>query len=243
MIGNVGVDAWAAQPNSVVPADEAVDAQWHTLYRIGAWLGLVAVALIPISIVVFMIWPPPETVRGHFALLQENLLLGLLGIDLIYLITNVLMLPLMLALYMVLRPANESLILLAITLVLVGTVALLASNPLVEMWTLSQHHAAATGAAERALYLAAGEAFWAAYTGTAYHAHYILGTIGLLLMAFVMVRSAHFSRSTAYVGIVANVVAFGLYVPGIGVALSAISGIGYLIWFVLIIRKLLQLGR
>jgi hypothetical protein len=57
------------------------------------------------------------------------------------------------------------------------------------------------------------------------------------------VRSAHFSRFTAYVGIVANVVAFGLYVPGIGVALSAISGIGYLIWFVLIIRKLLQLGR
>ncbi|MCB0123514.1 MAG: hypothetical protein KDE31_04105 [Caldilineaceae bacterium] len=34
-------------------------------------------------------------------------------------------------------------------------------------------------AAERILYLTAGEAFLDGYTGTAYHAHYILGAIGL----------------------------------------------------------------
>lgn len=242
VIGNGGAGALANRSETITPGNEAVDAQWQTLYRIGAWVGIVAMTLIPVSIIVFIMWPPPETVSGHFARLQANLLLGLLSIDLIYLVTNVLMLPLMLALYMALRRDNESLMLLALTAVLVGTVALLAANPLVEMWTLSEQHAAATTAAARTLYLTAGEVFLTGYTGTAYHAHYILGSLGLLLMAVVMLRSPRFGRLTAYMGIVANLVAFGLYVPVIGVTLSTLSGIAYLIWFVLIIRKLFQLS-
>lgn len=242
VVGNGGAGALANRSETITPGNEAVDAQWRTLYRIGAWVGIVAMTLIPVSIIVFVMWPPPETVSGHFARLQANLLLGLLGIDLIYLVTNVLMLPLMLALYMALRRDNESLMLLALTAVLVGTVALLAANPLVEMWTLSEQHAAATTAAARILYLTAGEVFLTGYTGTAYHAHYILGSLGLLLMAVVMLRSPRFGRLTAYMGIVANLVAFGLYVPVIGVTLSTLSGIAYLIWFVLIIRKLFQLS-
>jgi len=242
VIGNAGVGALPKHPTMTRPVDEAAGTQWRLLYRIGAWVGVLAILLIPVSLVVFMVWPPPETVSGHFARLQENLWLGLLGIDLIYLIANVLLVPMLLALYMALRRDNESLMLLAITLVLVGTVALVAANPLVEMWTLSNQYAAATTAAERTLYLTAGEAFLVGYTGTAYHAHYILGSIGLLLMAVVMVRSPRFGRFAAYTGMAANLVAFGLYVPVIGVTLSAISGIAYLVWFLLIIRKLFQLA-
>lgn len=217
--------------------------QWQLLYRIGAWLGVIAVVLIPISIAVFVIWPPPETVGGHFARFQENWLLGLLGIDLIYLVTNLLMLPLVLVLYLVLRSVNGSLMLLGTILVLIGTIALVAANPLVEMSTLSNRYAAATSDVERTLYLTAGEVFLTGYTGTAYHAHYVLGAIGLLLVSLVMLRSSIFSRLTAFAGIVANVVAFGLYVPRIGVTLSAISGIGYLVWLVLVLRTLFQLSR
>ncbi|MEZ4862781.1 MAG: hypothetical protein R3C14_15805 [Caldilineaceae bacterium] len=221
---------------------KSAEVQWQLLYHIAAWVSVVAVGLIPISITVFIIWPPPETVIGHFVLLQEHWWLGLLGLDLIYLVANTLLLPMILALYLALRRVNESLMLLGITLVLIGTVALLTSNPLVEMWTLSNRYAAATTTAERTLYLTAGEVYLTGYTGTAYHAHYILGSIGLLLMALVMLRSPLFGRVAAYTGIVANIVAFGLYVPVIGVALSTISGIAYLIWFVLIIRRLFQLS-
>ncbi len=242
MIGNVGVGALTNRSGARTPVDKAAGAPWRLLYRIGAWVGVLAITLIPVSIVVFAVWPPPETVSGHFARLQENLWLGLLSIDLIYLIANVLMVPMMLALYMALRRDNESLMLLAITLVLVGTIALIAANPLVEMWTLSNQYAMATTEAARTLYLTAGEMFLTGYTGTAYHAHYILGSTGLLLMAFVMLRSPLFDRFAAYMGIIANVVAFGLYVPVIGVTLSTLSGIAYLIWFVLIIRTLFQLS-
>lgn len=241
-IHNIRADPFTVSTDANLPIGEIVEVQWQLLYRIGAWVGLVAVGLIPISITAFVIWPPPETVSGHFVLLQEHWLLGLLGLDLIYLVANTLLLPMILALYLALRRVNESLMLLGILLVLIGTVALLASNPLVEMWTLSNDYAAATTTAERTLYLTAGEVYLTGYTGTAYHAHYVLGSIGLLLMALVMLRSPLFGRVAAYTGIVANIVAFGLYVPVIGVTLSTISGIAYLIWFVLIIRKLFQLS-
>jgi hypothetical protein len=57
-----------------------------------------------------------------------------------------------------------------------------------------------------------------------------------------MLRSSTFSRATAYVGIVTNIIVFGLYVPEIGVWISMLSVLGYLIWYILIARRLIWLG-
>ena len=45
-----------------------------------------------------------------------------------------------------------------------------------------------------------------------------------------------------YVGIVTNLLVFGLYVPGIGVYLSLLSVLGMALWYILIARALFQLG-
>ena len=39
-----------------------------------------------------------------------------------------------------------------------------------------------------------------------------------------------------------NIVVFGLYVPEVGVWISMLSVVGYLIWYILIARRLIQLG-
>lgn len=223
--------------------DPTADQRWHLLYRIGAITGLLSVFVIACSIAVFIVWPPPTTVLDHFTRLQENWFLGLLGLDLLYLFSNIFAIPLFLALYVALRPENESLMLVAIVLTLLGVLLLFTIIPALEMLTLSNGYAVATTEMQRTTYLAAGEALLARYTGTTYHAHYIIGAIGLLLVCVVMLQSKVFSKVIAYVGIITNVVAFGLYVPEIGIALSAISGIGYWIWFMLIIPKLLQLAK
>jgi hypothetical protein len=57
-----------------------------------------------------------------------------------------------------------------------------------------------------------------------------------------MLRSDIFSKATAYVGIVSNVVVFGLYVPVIGVYLSMLSVVGYFVWYILIARRLFRLA-
>jgi hypothetical protein len=59
-----------------------------------------------------------------------------------------------------------------------------------------------------------------------------------------MLRSSIFGRVTAYVGILAAILNWGLYVPGIGVFLSILGVFPFFaIWNILIARRLFQLGR
>jgi hypothetical protein len=64
-------------------------------------------------------------------------------------------------------------------------------------------------------------------------------------MCTVMLRDRvrAFSKATAYWGIAANMVALGYYVPQVGVYISVFSVVFLWIWYVLIARRLLQLGR
>ena len=214
--------------------------RWRPLYRIGAVAALLSTVVIPLSIVAFFIWPLwPDNI---LALIQEDWLAGLMGLDSMYLLSNVLAIPFFLVLYVTLKEVDESLALIALTLGLLGLVCLVPSRPIAEMFTLSDQYAAAATDAERAIYLAAAEAVLAHFHGMAYHAHYVLGPASLLVSSFLMLRSDTFSRATAYVGIVTNIVVFGLYVPEVGVFISMLSVVGYFIWYVLIARRLIKLG-
>lgn len=64
---------------------DASDSAWKSLYRVGAVASLIIVALFPIQIIAFAMGPLPTTTIGWFTLLQNNKLLGLLDLDLLYL--------------------------------------------------------------------------------------------------------------------------------------------------------------
>jgi hypothetical protein len=224
--------------NDKVAANTAVDPAWSALYKLGSASALASVMLIPITIAVYFIWPPPATVVEHFRQIQESLFVGLLGMDLLYLFGNLLLIPTWLALYVALRRDNESWTAVAITVGLISFAALIAGRPILEMVSLSGQYAAAATELEQFTYLAAGEALMAIYHGMAFSAHYLLGTIGLLIFSFVMLQSDAFSRRTAYVGIGANVITLGYYVPVIGVAISIFSVFFYFAWYLLIARRL-----
>jgi len=200
---------------------------------------------IPITIIAYIAWPPPfeGTVIDWFKLFQDNSLMGLVGFDFLYLLTNIIMIPVILALYIALRRTSPSFMVIATVAVLIGTVALIAARPAFEMLSLSNQYAAATTDAQRAIFLAAGEVMLAIFHGTAFHVHYILGSIALLIVSFVMLRSNIFTKKTAYVGITANIIVFGLYVPQIGTYISAFSVLFYWIWYILIARRLFQLAK
>ncbi len=220
---------------------EVDQSTWKGLYTIAAAAAITIVVFIPIQIVVFIVWPPPGTVLGYFTIYRQNALLGLLDQDLLLAIDAALGLPILLALYVTLRRANEGLMLLSVALGVAGLAAYMASNTAVQMLTLSNQYAAAATEAERAGLLAAGQATLANYNGTAFHFNYIGGTLSLLIASVVMLRSAVFSRAIAWLGVALNILAFGLYVPVIGIPLSILSVILLLPWYVLIARRLWQL--
>jgi hypothetical protein len=219
---------------------QAGDSRWRSLYRISAVAAVISVVVIPLSIAVFFVWPLwPDNI---LAAIQQDWLAGLMGLDFMYLFSNVFAIPFFLVVYVTLKEVDEGWALIALVLGLLGLVCLVPARPIPEMFALSDQYAAAATDAERAIYLVAGESMLTHFHGVAYHAHYILGSASLLVSSFLMLRSVTFSRAIAYVGIVTNIVVFGLYVPEIGVWISMLSVVGYLIWYILIARRLFQLG-
>jgi hypothetical protein len=113
------------------------------------------------------------------------------------------------------------------------------------MLYLSNQYTDASTDAQRAALLAAGEAVIATFHGTAFHVGINLFSIYYLIVPIVMLRSNIFGRVTAYTGIVAAILNWGLYVPGgLGLILGTLSVVPFLaIWLILVARKLFQLGR
>jgi hypothetical protein len=111
-------------------------------------------------------------------------------------------------------------------------------------------YAAATSEEARSQLRAAGEAILATdmWHGTGAFVGGILLQSGAVLVSVVMLRTRVFGRTTAVVGILMHGldllhVALGPFVPRAGFLLMAIAGPLYLIWFPLVGRRLLQLGR
>ena len=222
---------------------DAGEDRWHFLYRTAAIAALISVALFLFQIVAVFVWPPPSTVAGHFALLQSRPFVGLVSLDFVIILDEVLAIPLCLALYLSLRRVHESLVLLATALSAASIVCFLVATPALNMLYLSQQYAAANTSVERDGLVAAGQAVLSAWQGTPYQVGYVVGSIDMLIIAWVMLRSEIFSKVTAYVGIAASVVSFGVYVPKVGVYISILSVVGMQVWYVLIALALLRLSN
>jgi hypothetical protein len=124
-----------------------------------------------------------------------------------------------------------------------GIVFYVASNPAFEMLSLSNRYAAATTEGQRMVLLAAGEAMIATWQGTAFQVAYLVGSVAGIAIGAVMLRSRIFSNLTGYMAILANAVGLGLYVPAIGVFISVFSVLFLEVWYVLVARRLFQLGK
>jgi Domain of unknown function (DUF4386) len=205
--------------------------------------ALAVLVLIPIQMVVFFVWPPPNSVIDWFALFQDNALVGLLDMDLLLIVDYLLLIGVFSALWASLRRANESLMAIALILQLVATATYLASTVAFEMLTLSNQYATATTEVERSIFLAAGQAMLATWQGTAFDVSYVLSALAILTVSAVILRSGVFSRTVAYVGLSAGVLALVPPTAGaIGVVFSLVSLVPMVIWLALIARRLLRSG-
>ena len=223
---------------------ETTDPRWKGLYKASGAAVLVSVALIPIQIIIFIAWPPPSTVEGFFTVFQNNWLLGLLSLDLLYIANNVLMILIYLALYAALKRDSESSMAIALALGLVGIAAYFASNTAFEMLSLSNQYAAATTEAQSTMLLGAGQAMLEIYKGTAFAVYYVLNAAALLIFAVVMLRSNIFSKVTAYIGILAGVLMIIPSTAGtLGLYFALASLVPWAIFSVLIARRFFQLGQ
>jgi hypothetical protein len=216
--------------------------QWLGLVLTGAWVALASVALIVVQVVIYLLWPTPETTRGLFEILVANPLRGLLALDLLYVVSNLLAYLLYFALAVVLWRVSRSAVVMALAFGVLGMAAYMSSPRPVEMLLLARSYARADPAEQMAL-LATGEGMLATWTGTAFDIYYIFNLVTLLVLAVLMYRSEVFTRATAVWGLVAAAL---MAVPSnfgtVGLVFALASLVPWAVFAVLVARRLFALA-
>jgi hypothetical protein len=223
-----------------------IDSRWRDLYRIAGIAAIISELIIILGFVTYFIFPyspGSQSTADIFLLLQTNPLGGLISLDLFLFIGNLFSIALFLALYVSLKPVNESYALIALTLGLIGVVLLIPSRPLTELYTLSGLYASATTAAAKSQYLASGDTLLILFSGINWFMNTLLGTLSLLISALLMLKSQVYSKATAYVGITTSVITLGFWIPGIGIFLLFLSLPAMMIWYLLLAIKFFQMAR
>jgi len=236
---------------------DSTDRAWRLLYIVGGVAALLAVVvfrrhfgaevmlLMDMGIIGMEL---PSSAFDWFTLLQDNQFLGLILLDLFDIVNYVLVGLIFLALYGALRRANKVAMIVATASALVGIAVYLASNQAFAMLALSNQYAVASTDATRAMLLAAGEALLAIHNPAGIHLGLLLVALAGLVASVVMLRSRIFGKATATVGVVANSLVLTYYValplaPEIAFLFPATSAPFRLLWYILITRRLFQLGR
>lgn len=242
-----------------------VDNHWNSLCIIGGvaalFAGIIFRRNLAVEIGMFVHDPAPVTVNDWFALLQSNRLLGLTYLHIFDVVNYALISLMFLALYVVLKRINRSLMAIAASLGLMGITVFFASNTAFSLVSLSEQYAAATSEAQRNLLLAAGQSMLAVnrftnpggQPGAGGYISLLLIAVAGLIISVVMTRSREFKRVTAYIGILATSLdlAYCLaytFVPGVDTKLLALcfipaAGLLLMVWHIMVGWRLWKLGR
>ncbi len=217
--------------------------QWRGLLLTGAWCAFAAVVLIVLHVGIFLVWPPPSSTAGYFDLLLENPTLGLISLDLPFIVSNTLAYLVYVALAVVLWRVNRSAVVIALAFDVVATAAFMASARTVEMLTLAHAYADADAPTRTAL-LATGDGMRATLAGTAYDVYYFFEFATLLILTVLMLRSSIFTRATAVWGLASAVL---MAVPAnfgqVGLVIAVLSLVPWSVFAILVWRRLLHLAR
>jgi|SRR5271157_541844 len=223
-----------------------IDARWKDLYKVAGVAAIISEIVILLGLITYFIWPYApgnQSTESIFLLLQKNTLGGLISLDLFLLLGNIFSILLYLGLYVSLKQVNESYAFIALALGLIAAVLIIPARPLPELLSLSRSYASATSEATKSQLIAAGDALLALFNGIGWFLNTLLGGLSLLISSLLMLRSHVYGKATAIVGIVANAVACGFFIPVIGIFLLFLSLPGYMIWYIQLARRFFQMGR
>jgi hypothetical protein len=232
---------------------EPIDPAFRGLFKLGGVAAWIAAALILGEAIAFAFYPQPGPISDWFMLFQRNPLLGLLDFWVLELPMYATFALVFLALYFLLRKVDAGWMAIALTLALLGMGVFFATNNPFAMLSVSNQYATATTDADRTMFLAAGQSLLANTNQRAiggFNMGLFLVSIASLIISLVMLQSHTFSKSTAIFGILANAFSLADYLrqvltssPMIALLVILPNTIFLIIWYIMIGRRLYQLGR
>jgi hypothetical protein len=221
-------------------------ARWRGVLAAAAAGAILTAICVPLQVALFIAVPPPasHSVGAWFDLFSKSPVVGLLSLDLLMMMEQVLAVPIILALFLLLYRAAPSATLLGAAAWLMGAILFLGSNTAFEMLALARGYTAAAPADQPA-YIAAGHGMLASYwdMGTSFVFGYVLSAVGGILLGAALVRAGALGRATGWLLVVANVVGLGIFLPGVGIAVSLVSVLLLWIWYMRIGWSLARMVR
>lgn len=217
---------------------------WRLLYILAAIAAFASIALIPIQMIIFILWPLPTEVLAWFERFDQNWLIGLLSLDLLLIVQNAMIMVLYLAFIVILWPVNRAIILLGSAFAFIGLSLYYSSNVSFEMLNLSQQYFATTDFAVQNQLLGAGRMALAVFVGTSFDVYYVFSAFALLLFSYAMLNGQHFSKLAAYFGLVAGGLMLVPATAGIlGLTMSILSLIPWIVFCFLVGRQLIDMSH
>ena len=208
-----------------------------SLYRGGIIATAFMVAMIPVQIAFFLIWPHPTSIVEWFTLFNNNWIVGLISYDLLYMLSMIASIFLYIALFFALFESQKSLSLFALIIGLIGLTLYFPSNTSLEMLSISKQFLNASTENEKGLLIASGQTLLSIWKGTSYSVYYVLNGIALILFFLAMIKNNKFRKSTTYIGLTSG---FLMLVPAtagmLGMTMSLLSLIPWSIFSILVIQ-------
>jgi hypothetical protein len=230
---------------------ETAEPNWRSLDTIGGAAALLQLAsILAYTIVMMVLGPKPTSAAEYFALQQTDRLASVLRGDFLFLFLLGAYLGTFPALYFALRRISPVATLFATIFTLMAVTICFASESTFSLLHLGEQYAAAVSEAQRAQFLAAGEAVIAAdmWNSSGAYMSGILLQGGGVIISLVMLRSREFNKVTAIAGLLGNALdliqhVLHPFVPSLSAIIQMSMGPFYLVWFPMLARDLFRLGR
>ena len=211
----------------------------QSFIRLTKWLTILMILIIPIQVMIFMFVPMPEDALGFITLMHDNPVMGLLHMDLLYILNNTFLIFFYFVLFMTLNPQNKTMLNIALITGIVGAILYYTSNRSVEMLLLSDKYFSTTDPTLRLSYIAIAESYLDIWKGTAFNTYYFLSAISLILFSIEMLKSSFYKRSTDIIGLISGILVvvpsgFGM----VGLIMSLLSLIPWIIFSLMVVIRL-----
>jgi hypothetical protein len=228
------------------------DLTWKSLYKVGGVAALIVAALTLGEILFFIFYPQPDTISGWLDLFQSNALVAVLDFWGLEIPMYFMFILVFLALFVLLKETNQSLMAITLICIIVGSAIFFSTNNPFSMLSLSNQYAAVTTDSEKSALLAAGQVILTNTNQRAvggFNIGLFLVSVAGLLTSLVILQNHVFSRSSAYIGILAFALSLADYLRQaltrsllIGLLVILLGALFLLIWFVLVGLRLYRLG-
>jgi hypothetical protein len=226
--------------------------QWNQLFKIGGIAPFLTLVfyLIQLLTIIFSREPYPVTPEEWFTLFHTDPIMGLIFLNALDIFSIAILGLMFLALTIALWQVKPSWMLVAAFWAFLGIAAFVSSraNMVTATLALTGQYAAARTAAQSTQILAAGQAVMVLSRATPETIGFFFVAVASLIISIMMLKTDIFNNGIGYLGILGFVITLAnqiclILIPTIAATLMPMSGLIWLIWWIWVGIKLIQLGR